>query len=107
MPRTLASAWRWSKFGSGSSSKDLIRMFSCSLEILHRLGRRWPPSSPPGEESGAARAVSPEESELWSELGEPGAYPDSSFHSSESASSAFIWGRGSLERQPKRFWQRS
>jgi len=39
MPSIFARLCRWSKLGSGSSSKDLMRTASCSLEILHLFGR--------------------------------------------------------------------
>ena len=39
MSRDLARAWRCSKFGRGSSSKDWVSTASCSRVILHRLER--------------------------------------------------------------------
>lgn len=69
MPRTLAKVCRWSKLGSGSSSKDLMSTVSCSREILHRLGLRASAPSWKGESTPGPGCVSVEDHEFDGEEG--------------------------------------
>ena len=82
IPSIFANAWRWSKLGRGSSSKELMSTESCSLEILQRFGLR-PPSSPSRGESPCKVAVSPEDQLLE---GDDGARPEGGAPSSTCAS---------------------
>ena len=91
----FAIAWRWSKFGRGSSSNDLMSTASCSLEILQRFGFGCS-AGDSSAGSGGSWAVSAEVHELEGDEGAPAA-----LHAQHDAAQHRRCGAGAESAEPR------